>query len=219
MSDAFDYAKYFIKKDLDTRRNTFDGNMKLQKLLLLADLVSLAERDEPLFDDVIFAFQQGCVIENVRQRYKNDCAGLVEDSQRFDPNFSQEVYDILNLTVDLFGRLSARELSDINHSFDFWNNAYTSSIKQDGFKDKSRSIVTVDAMRGEVYKIHEIIKAFRETRNESSAQETVNGIEFYYSPTELKLSDDILDQLYSFSREADDQAYSVYLDNGSLVIS
>jgi len=218
MSDVFEYAKYFIKQDLDDRRNSFDGNMKLQKLLVLADLVSLAERDIPLFDDVIFAFQQGCVIEDVRLRYKNDCVGFVEDSLRFDPDFSQDVYNVLNLTIELFGRLSARELSSINHSFDFWSRAYANSIQPDGFKDKNKSVVTVDALRGELHKIRDIISAFRETQKENYARETINGIEFYYSPTELLLSDELLDQLYCFSLAADDKAYSVYIDNGNLVV-
>ena len=30
---VFDYAKWFLENNLDTPRNTFKGNMKLQKLL------------------------------------------------------------------------------------------------------------------------------------------------------------------------------------------
>ena len=218
MADVFDYAKYFIKHGLDNSRNTYDGNMKLQKLLVFADLISLAERGVPLFHDDILAFREGCVVEKVRLRYKNDCASFVADSRMFDPVFSQDEYNILNLTIELFGRLSARELSDINHTFDFWSNAYTNSIEPGSFMDKSKSVVTEHAMRKELNKIREIIKVFRETQLENLAKETINGIEFYYSPPDLSLSDDILDQLYSFSLVANDQAYSVYFDDGNLVI-
>lgn len=218
MADVFDYAKYFMQKNLDSNRNTFDGNMKLQKLLVLAYLVSLAERDEPLFDDTILAFEQGCVIEKVRLRYKNDCANFAEESYRFNPEFSQDVYSVLNLTIELFGNLSARELSHINHSFEFWSRAYKSSIQEGGFKDKGKSAISIEDMRSEVDKIREVIRAYRETQSEGLAQETVNGVDFYYSPAEFLLSDEHLDQLYGFSLVAEDSAYSVYLDEGSLVI-
>lgn len=33
MSNAIDIAKFFIKRGLDVSRNTYDGNMKLQKLM------------------------------------------------------------------------------------------------------------------------------------------------------------------------------------------
>lgn len=218
MSDVFDYAKYFLKQDLDTKRNTFDGNMKLQKLLVLANLVSLAERNEPLFDDEILAFEQGCVIEKVRLRYKNDLTGFLADSQRFNPDFSQEEYDVLNLTIDLFGGLSARELSDINHAFTFWHTSYQNSIKLGGFKDKNDAIVTEEAMRGDLDKIITAISAFRETQNESKAKETINGVEFYYTPEEMSLTEEVLSHLYKFSLSADEKAYSVYYDEGRLVV-
>ena len=43
MGKALDYAKYFIKGGFDSNPNTYDGNMKLNKLLVFADLISMAE--------------------------------------------------------------------------------------------------------------------------------------------------------------------------------
>ena len=218
MSDVFDYAKYMLKQNLDTKRNTFDGNMKLQKLLVFADLVSLAERGERLFEDEILAFEQGCVIEKVRLRYKNDCFSFVADSREFNPEFSQEEYDILNLTIALFGNLSARELSDINHAFTFWNTAYHKSIESDGFRDKNNAVVSVDAMCKDLDRVRDMIAAFRETQSENQAKEIINDVVFYYTPNDPELTDDILTQLYRFSLSASERAYSIFLDNGSLVI-
>jgi len=218
VSGVYEYAKFFIKQDQENRRNTFDGNMKLQKLLVFADLISLAERNVPLFDDIILAYQQGCVIESVRIRYRDNYNSFVKDSLEYNPDFSQDILDVLNLTSLLFGKLSARELSDINHSFMFWKNAYNKSIESDGFRDRNKAIVTVDAMREELDKIHKIIKAYRETQKENFAKETINGIDFYYSPAELTLSDNILDQLYRFSLSACEMTYSVYVDSGRLVV-
>ena len=55
MRKAIDIAKYFIKLDLDEPQGTPEGNIKLQQLLVLANLASLAEYGEPLFDDEIMA--------------------------------------------------------------------------------------------------------------------------------------------------------------------
>jgi hypothetical protein len=35
MADVFDFAKYFLRRGLGTNGNTYDCNMKLQKLLFL----------------------------------------------------------------------------------------------------------------------------------------------------------------------------------------
>lgn len=56
MRDVYDFAKFFIKNGTDSKPNTYDGNMKLQKLLVLADLVNIAEYGLPLFDEQVLAF-------------------------------------------------------------------------------------------------------------------------------------------------------------------
>jgi uncharacterized phage-associated protein len=218
MVDALDYAMFFMQKKLDSTRNSFDGNMKLQKLLFFANFISLAERDVPLFNDEMLAYKQGCVVEEIRLKYKNDCSSLVNESSRFMPMFSQDERDVLDLTIDIFGKLSARELSDINHSFTFWNNAYNNSIQGNGYYDKSKSVVAIDEMRKELTKMHNVINAYRETKRQNNLHETINDVMFYYSPTEVSLTDDILDQLYNFSLSATDKAYSIYFDEDELVI-
>ena len=45
---------------------------------------------------------------------------------------------------------------------------------------------------------------------------TINGITFYIDS--LLLTDDIMNRLTDFAQSADDKAYSVYLDDGKLVI-
>ena len=80
MRDVYDFAKFFIKNGADSRPNTYDGNMKLQKLLVLADLANIAEYGEPLFGDQVLAFKNGCVVEKVRLRYKNDYVAFKTDA-------------------------------------------------------------------------------------------------------------------------------------------
>lgn len=216
MRDAYDFAKFFIKNGADSRPNTRDGNMKLQKLLVFADLVNIAEYGEPLFGDKVLAFENGCVVEKVRLRYKNDYSSLRRDSELFQPDFSDREYETLRIVMAIFGSASARELSDINHTFDFWKSAFENGTSSTGYHDKEMSVVDMTSQSADIDRMRKIILSYRENENDEPRSETVNGVKFYFK--DFELTDDIRDQLESFSLSADDDTYSVYLDNGRLVI-
>ncbi len=216
MRDVYDFAKYFIKNGADSRLNTYDGNMKLQKLLVLADLVNIAEYGEPLFDDQVLAFKNGCVVEKVRLRYKNDYAAFRRDSELYQPDFSEREYEVLKLVMEIFGDASPKELSDINHTFKFWKLAFENGTSSTGYHNKDMSVVDMMSQQSDVGKMREIISAYRETANDITASETINGVTFYFDG--FALTDDMIDRLESFSLSADEDTYSVYLDNGRLVI-
>ena len=216
MRDVYDFAKFFIKNGADSKPNTYDGNMKLQKLLVLADLANIAENGEPLFNDQVLAFKNGCVVEKVRLRYKNDYAAFKRDSESYQPDFSEREYEILKLVTEIFGCASAKELSDINHTFNFCKTAFYNGTSSTGYHNKEMSVVDMMSQHADVEKMREIISAYRETANDTTASETINGVTFYFDG--FALTDDIIDQLESFSLSADDDTYSVYLDNGRLVI-
>lgn len=216
MKDVYDFAKFFIKNGADSMPNTYDGNMKLQKLLVLADLANIAEYGEPLFEDRVLAFKNGCVVEKVRLRYKNDYFGFKRDSDIYQPDFSEKEYAVLNLIMDIFGGASARELSEINHTFHFWKVAFDNGTDDTGFHDKELSVVDMMSQTEDINRMKEIILAYREATNDVTASEIINGITFYYDG--FILTDEMIDELESFSLSAEDNAYSVYLDNGRLVI-
>jgi uncharacterized phage-associated protein len=216
MKDVYDFAMYFIKNGADVRPNTYDGNMKLQKLLVLADLASISEYGEPLFDNEVLAFKNGCVIEKVRLRYKNDYSGFKRDSDLYQPDFTEKEYNVLNLTMKIFGDASAKELSEINHTFNCWKVAFDNGTSSTGYHDKKQSIVDMMAQTDDIKRMKEIISAYREAASDVSSSESINGVTFYYDG--FALTDEIIDQLESFSLSADDDAYSVYLDDGRLVI-
>ncbi len=201
MRDVYDFAKFFIKNGADSRPNTYDGNMKLQKLLVLADLVNIAEYGEPLFDDQVLAFKNGCVVEKVRLRYKNDYAAFRRDSELYQPDFSEREYEVLKL---------------VNHTFKFWKSAFENGKSSTGYHNKDMSVVDMMSQQSDVEKMREIISAYRETANDITASETINGVTFYFDG--FALTDDMIDRLESFSLSADEDTYSVYLDNGRLVI-
>lgn len=216
MRDAYDFARFFIKNGADSKPNTYDGNMKLQKLLVLADLANIAEYGEPLFKDQVLAFKNGCVVEKVRLRYKNDYGTFRQDSEVYQPDFSEREYEVLNLVMGIFGGASAKELSDINHTFNFWKEAFDHGTRSTGYHDKGMSVFDMMSQRSDIERMREIISAYKETANNATASEIINGVTFYYDG--FTLTDDMIDQLESFSLSADDDTYSVYVDNGRLVI-
>ncbi len=216
MRDVYDYAKYFIKNGADSTPNTYDGNMKLQKLLVLADLANIAEYGQVLFNDEVLAFKNGCVVEKIRLRYKNDYQGFKKDSDSFEPDFTENEYEILGLVLAIFGSASARELSEINHTFNFWKQAYQRGTDANGFHNKFNSVVDMVNQTADVQKMKEILDAYKESAKEVTAKEIINGITYYYDGFEL--TDAIIEQLESFSLTADDDVYSMYMDDGKLVI-
>lgn len=216
MRDVYDFAKFFIKNGADSSPNTYDGNMKLQKLLVLANLANIAEYGEPLFDDRVLAFKNGCVVEKVRLRYKNDYIAFKRDSDAYQPDFSEREYAVLNLIMEIFGCASAKELSEINHTFKFWKLAFDNGTNSSGYHDKEQSVVDMMSQIDDVSRMKEIISAYREAAGDASACEIINGVTFFYDG--FVLTDDVIEELESFSLSADDDTYSVYLDDGKLVI-
>lgn len=216
MRDVYEYAKFFIKNGADSLPNTYDGNMKLQKLLVLADFVSVVEHNELLFNDDVLAFRNGCVVEKIRLRYKNDYQGFKKDSDAYEPDFTDSEYEILYTVLDIFGKATARELSEINHTFNFWKQAYEKGMDSNGFHNKSRSLVNMIDQDADIEKMRNILDAYREASKEVTASEVINGVTYYYDGFEL--TDDIIEQLEVFSLTAEDDAYSVYVDDGKLVI-
>ena len=166
MRDVYDYAKYFIKNGADSTPNTYDGNMKLQKLLVLADLANIAEYGQVLFNDEVLAFKNGCIVEKIRLRYKNDYQGFKKDSDSFEPDFTENEYEILGLVLAIFGSASARELSEINHTFNFWKQAYQRGTDANGFHNKFNSVVDMVNQTADVQKMKEILDAYKESAKE-----------------------------------------------------
>lgn len=216
MKDVYDFAKFFIKNGADSLPNTYDGNMKLQKLLVFADFVSVAEYGELLFGDQVLAFKNGCVVEKVRLRYKNDYSGFKNDSDIYQPDFTEREYSVLNLVLAIFGGATARELSEINHTFRFWSSAFENGTDEHGYHNKGQSVVDMFAQKEDIERMKEIISSFRESSSDVAAREVINGVTFFYDG--FSLTDEMIEQLESFSVNAEDDSYTAYLDDGKLVV-
>lgn len=218
MRDVYDFAKYFIKNGTDSHPNTYDGNMKLQKMLTFANAISIAEYGEPLFNDKILAFTNGCVVEKIRLRYKSEYDTFKRESDLFQPDFSEKEYNVLNLTTGIFGSETAKTLSQINHEFKFWNESYKNGIDSHGFHSKEKSVVQMEKYPDDIAAIKKIIAVFKTNMRNSKHRELINGITFYYDGFEL--DENMIQELADFamSDEAEDTSYTVCIDDGELVI-
>lgn len=212
---ALQYAKWFIKANCDTPRDSYDGNMKLQKLLYFAQLIHLAKYNKVLFNDPIYAFEHGSVIEDVRLEYKNNCLGLVADAYSTSFNFTEEEMDTLNLTIAIFGDASAEELSKLNHLHKSWQKAYKNSLIGNIPVKELAQISIDDIKKYDLDKIKQVIEAFEMSNNNDECYE-VNGVKFYYNPDEIQIDDELKNRLKEFP--ARESAYTIYRDKSQGVI-
>lgn len=223
MKQALDYAKYFIKNGFDAINcipNTKDGNMKINKLCVFANMISIAEYGTPLFHDEILAFKNGCVIENVRLAYRNNYHNLLTQCRNFYVNFNATEQETIMLTIKIFGALTAKELSEIQHQFSFWQNSYEHGTNTKGKHNQVNSIITRQQIAKENEKIKIMIDTFRENQKFNNHSLTINSTKFFYNPDEITLTDDILAKLREIAscNNTQKENFSIYLDNGELVV-
>ena len=209
ITSAHEIAKWFIKNGFDSPRNTFDGNMKLQKMLYFAQLIHLARYEQPLFVENILAFKNGSVIEEVRHKYQYSHYEYISSAITENTRYTSEQLDTMLTTQELFGELSASDLSEINHLHSSWDEAYEKS-RFGSYHEKSLSIIALGRLiENEVPLIKEILSAHEATK-EIQTYEVVNGRKFFYDPNQITINEEILALLESFN--GPDSSYSIYKD-------
>lgn len=128
--DVAEYIVFLGSQSLVGDNGEREGvtNLKLQKLLYLAQAYFLAKLNGPLFVDEIQAWEFGPVIPNVYRSYKKYVS---------DPIFIEKEKDIIRAedkehivkVWDVFGGYSAGKLVDITHSHSPWKEAFASKNK------------------------------------------------------------------------------------------
>lgn len=171
MRDVYKVAKYFVKNDADSLPNTNEGNMKLQSLLVFANMINVAEYGELLFDDEVYVFKNGWFVGRVRLHHETDYSGLKRDSDIVELDFTDSEYAVLNMIMSIFGSASARELSEITHTLNFW--------KETDCFYKRNSFANMMLYDEEIDRIKEIINAYLESLKDVMVREIINGISFF----------------------------------------
>lgn len=99
--------------------------LKLMKLLYLAQGVNLAAYDEPLFSEPILAWKLGPAIEIIHQRFagQHEVVGSISDQDR--SNYQEieaipEASAVLNAVYDTYGDMSAADLVKLTHKQAPW---------------------------------------------------------------------------------------------------
>lgn len=210
MVSAFDVARWFIRNNLDQPRNTFDGNMKLQKLLYFSQLVHFAKYDEPLFNEPIYAFENGAVVEEIRQIYKHNNLDFVQSAYSEKINLSDEHLHTLKIVQDVFGHLTATELSHLNHKHPGWKKAFENS-RVGGRYYKELGVIPQEELKREALNVLNVIEAYEMVKRTLPAHKVINGKTFYYNPDEINIYDEeVFSILESFDGPED--SYTVYFD-------
>lgn len=215
---VLDVAKWFVKHNFDSPRNSLEGNMKLQKLIYFAQLIHLAKFDEPLFDEPILAYENGCVVEQVRTAYKNNCYSFVYQARTLKECFAPNQIETLRITAEIFGKIEPDELSELNHLHLGWKEAYSQSKGNDGFRYRENSVVSLDVIReNDLKEINEMLDAFEITQGYKQHYIVIDGVTFYYDPQEIELTERVISELKEFPK--DEIAYSLCFDeNVGLII-
>lgn len=197
-AQVLDVARWFIKNNYDIPRNTFDGNMKLQKLLYFSQLIHFANTGEVLFDEPILAFENGSVVECVRKKYRDAHSEFIMEANENELSLKSEQIETLKTTAEIFGYLKASELSNLNHLHESWREAYYKS-KDGDFHVKEMSEISIDSIvKYDLPAIREMLMAHKMAKRSEDVFEVVNGISFYYDPNEIQITEEILKQLEAF---------------------
>ncbi|BAQ11493.1 hypothetical protein OXB_3023 [Bacillus sp. OxB-1] len=211
-------ASYLAKQPDCHFSNTFDGNMKLQKLLVFANLIHFTEYNEFLFPEEMFAFKNGIVVEDVRIPFHHDYFNYMNKlREHSDFELGNDQKNSIDMSISLFNKLSAKELSDLHHEMETWKIKYHKS-RIGSFYDKNISLIRNDeVLESDLAKLRKVIQGFKRNEKEQFACEKVNGITFYFDPSEIELSlsnESFMDYLEDLSRSVvlgeDDTFYLAY---------
>jgi len=208
---ALDIAKWFIKNGYDIPRNDFNGNMKLQKLLYFSQLVHIAKNNEILFNEEMYAFQKGTVVEKIRKEYKYNFYSLLNEANTTDVHLDEKQLATLKIVADIFGSASASELSELNHQNDSWKDSYANACMFGNRPDKIHSKICVDDIyEKDLLRIKKVLDAYESVQVDEPCYVTQNGVRFYFDPSEIEITEGITKTLEEF--EAEDDNYSLCLD-------
>lgn len=129
MEKAIDIARYFISidtnnqlfnKSLITRndRKFYEGNARLNKYLQLAQNLYIAKTGGKLFQEDMYAYDNGAVVPEVQENY------AVLLSKKKESHLSEEICIFLRKVYDLLRNASVDELIELSHEDDAWINKH-----------------------------------------------------------------------------------------------
>lgn len=215
-------SAYLLKNDSCRFGNSFDGNMKLQKLLVFANLIHYAKEEEFLFNENMYAFQNGIVVEDIRVPFKNNYYDFKDELSKLTPNFDENQLESINMSIEIFNKSTAKELSDLHHELQTWKIKFNKS-NYGGYYVKDLGLIKhEDILPIDIEKIKKVVSSYHSSREQDLAYEVINDITFYYDPKEISFDNNpkIMDYLETVSRSEvnseDDTFFLSYDENQGL---
>lgn len=156
---AVDIALFFLSKDNGTlfnnnlverdNRTFYEGNARLNKYLHIAQNLYIAKTGKKLFEDTLYAYDNGAVVPAVQESYsvlqkqslKND---IPEDTK----SFLEDVYLVL-------GNASLDELIEISHEDVEWEDKHIYYKKDDQRMDSMKHIDLYKEQYADMLKVME----------------------------------------------------------------
>ena len=153
-------AEWLFQRNLDNPTNTGKGNMKLQKLLFFSQLIYMCKNNgETMYNEMFSAFDNGKVLEPIRQEYLKNYKQLKKDSDNIIV-LPEKVEEALKITEEIFGGCTADELSELSHQFDAWFKYLNLSIEDNNYHNKNKAIVPYEELEKELYRMNKVLKAY-----------------------------------------------------------
>ncbi len=129
MTTALEVANFFLSMP-DDDSGDLVSNLKLQKLLYYAQgyYLGLHGASKPLFDDTIFAWKHGPVVQTVYKHFSPFRNGAIPKAKR-PKNLDADVVAFLEEIYRTFGRFSAWALREMSHREGPWLQTYRPSVR------------------------------------------------------------------------------------------
>ena len=129
MVKEIDVAKFFINLDINhelfnqTKKEIngltfYEGNLRLNKYLHMAQNLYIAKTGKPLMDAPLYAYKNGAVMPKVQQNYN----AILKSASDFKSDFSKEVTAFLTAVYKAFENASIEELIELSHEDVEWQN-------------------------------------------------------------------------------------------------
>jgi uncharacterized phage-associated protein len=210
--NAIDAAKWFILNNTDVTSNNLDGNIKLQKLLYYSQAMNLVVYNKtPLFTDNIEAWERGPVISSVYTYYRYN--NLVKDTlcgSNIDlGDIDKRILKIINL---IYGNKTGKQLSELTHRELPWASLRT-QIKQ-----RLNPVIAEDVLFDYYQPLKEIYVSYQNQDIDDFISDHINGNIFTYKKSELELTDELINELWTIGEDITDCSYFVYFEDNELVV-
>ena len=213
MIKAIEVASWFYNKGISAT-NTKSDNMKYNKLLSFSQLIYFIENNEKLFNEEMYAFENGLVIKEFMDDYRLENFSVIEEMKnKKDIMFTKSQLEVLNAVYDIFGGLSSKELSELSHKLRMWKEYYNKSLLNNGEHWMCKSLIDFDVLNDiysdDLNKLRDIYEQYNEFKDEEIYE--FNGSKFHYDPQEVKITKEVINKIRNFKGTIGE--YSIGSDN------